>query len=75
MRKPSLLARQLKSILWLNIKATLSYYPGTLSTWVLIAKSAFTEGFSQACQTMNAYTTGPVEPLNGINKDVCGAKL
>ena len=29
-----ILAQQLKSILWLNIKATLSYYPGTPSTWV-----------------------------------------
>ena len=47
------MAQQLKSILCLNIKATLSYYPGTPSTWVYIAKSAFTEGFSRACQTMN----------------------
>ena len=44
--KPSLLAQQLKSILWLNMKATLSYCPGTPSTWVQIAKSVFTEGFS-----------------------------
>ena len=29
-----ILAQQLKSILWLNIKATLSYCPGTPSTWV-----------------------------------------
>ena len=30
-----------------------------------IAKSAFTGGFSRACQTMNVHacTTGPVEPL------------
>ena len=28
----SLLAQQLKSILWLNIKATLSYCPGTPNT-------------------------------------------
>ena len=34
LQKPFLLAQQLKSILWLNIKATLSYYPGTPSTWV-----------------------------------------
>ena len=34
MRKPSLLAQQLKSILWLNIIATLSYCPGTPNTWV-----------------------------------------
>ena len=32
--KNSLLAQQLKSILWLNIKATLSHYPGSPSTWV-----------------------------------------
>ena len=50
-----LLAQQQKSILWLNIKATLLYYPGTPSTWVQIAKSAFTEGFSQAFQTMKVH--------------------
>ena len=32
----------IKIHLWLNIKVTLSYCPGTPSTWVWMAKSAFT---------------------------------
>ena len=49
------MAQQLKSILCLNIKATLLYYPGTPSTWVYIAKSAFIKGVSRAYKTMNMH--------------------
>ena len=53
-----------------------SYCPGTPSTWVLIdiAKSTFIDGFLEPDKPRGC-TTGSVEPLDGINKDVCGAKL
>ena len=35
---------------------------------------AFTDGLSWACQTMLVHHM-PMEPMNGNNKDVCGAKL
>ena len=39
-----------------------------------IVKSAFTDGFFKPVKPRRC-TPRPVEPLNGINKDVCGAKL
>ena len=40
-----------------------------------MTKSAFTDGFCQACQTVKVHYTGSVEPENGVNKNVCDAKL
>ena len=48
-------------------------YPETPSIWVQIAKFAFTAGL--IFPTMSNHTTGPVEPMDDIKKDVCGAML
>ena len=43
--KPVQIAQELKSFLLPNIKATLQHCPDVPSTWLKMAKSAFTEGF------------------------------
>ena len=40
-----------------------------------MAKSAFIDSFLLTLSNHKGASTGPVEPVNSISKDVCGAKL
>ena len=75
------MAQELQSKLQLNIKATSLHYPDTPSIQLQMskmAKSTFTNSFCQSCQIVKVHylAYGRLwNPVNGINKDACGAKL
>ena len=60
----------------LNIKPKLLHYlHRNTKTWLYMARSAFTVGFLPPLSTTPRCTAGSVGPVNGTNKDVCGARL
>ena len=72
------MAQELKSNLQLNINATLQYYLGTQThgyRWPrLLLRMAFCQ-LVQPCQTMKVHYRVCGASENGINKDMCDAKL
>ena len=73
--KTSQIAQELKFNLLLNIKRTLLHHPETPNIWLyrwpsLLHRQLFTDPVKPP-----RYTTGSVEPVNGINNDVSGTIL
>ena len=70
----SKLAQELKSNLFLNIKPTLLHYSEIPNTCIAIDGQVCRWLFADPIKLPRC-TTGSMEPVNGINKDVSGTRL
>ena len=73
--KPIQIAQKLKSILFLNINATLLHYPETPNTWLIDGHVCFHRRPFAVPVIPLRCTIGSLGPVNGINKDASGAGL